>query len=77
MSFFIVVRILPWEQPMFHDDVDAFLLDDRNRRAPSFGPRKDTLNTIVDRPSTRILLLGIFRDICERHIFCCPAEYLT
>ena len=51
-----------------HDDVDTFLLDDRNQRAPGFGPRKDTLNKIVDYPSTRILLLSIFRDFCERHI---------
>jgi hypothetical protein len=51
-----------------HDDVDTFLLDDRNQCAPGLGPRKDTLNTIVDHPSIRILLLSVFRDICERHI---------
>lgn len=44
------------------------LLDDRNQRAPGFGPRKVTFNTIFSHPSTRILLRSVFRDFCEHRI---------
>jgi len=66
LSFFIAVRIFSMRAGA--GSHDTFLLDDWNQRAPGLGPRKDTLNTIVDHPSTHILLLGVFRDFCERHI---------
>ena len=69
LTFFIAVRIFSMRAGEgSHNDVDTFLLDDRNQRAPGLGPRKDSLDTIVDHPSTRILLLSLFRDFCERHI---------
>ena len=63
-----MVRIFSVGAADVRDEVDAFLLDDRNRRAPGFGSRKDTLNTIVDHPSTGVLLHSVFRDFCERPI---------